>query len=332
MSEGSSTTARPIDVELYLAGGHRHQLTLPEDSPLLVDLFSALSTGGAQGGFVQLPMREGRAACSFHVSQLVSVVTQPPVLVEAARPAVEEARPAPRPASQAQQPMPIEISQPGFTVVDDFLGPEEHADMLAYALANQEQFEPGTVAAQRTDHRENLVSMRFGQSAHATLLCNRLLTWLPVLCRSLDQPLFPLETVECQLTAGNDGHYYRIHNDSGHGETNPRALSCVYYFFRDPKAFEGGELRLYDAERQGDAVRPSKTFRVIQPVANRLVIFRSDAFHEVRPVKCPSGDFADSRFAVTTWLRRRDEDAAPNPDARFGWGQLRCGVVPPNFA
>ena len=34
-------------------------------------------------------------------------------------------------------------------------------------------------------------------------------------------------------------------------------------------------------------------------------------FHEAMPVRCPSGEFADSRFAITTWLHRADK-----PDAR----------------
>ena len=335
MSDGTAA-GRLIDIELYLAGGHSQRLSLSEGSPLLHRLFTALSSDGADGGFVQLPVRDGRAACSFHVSQLVAVVTQPPVVIQLDGAAAAETPQVGTEATQAigaahgitpepAAPEPaITIEQPRFAVVEDFLSPDEHADMLAYALTHQEQFEPGTVAAQRTSHRENLVSMQFAASAHATLLANRLLTWFPVLTKQLEQPCFALDAVESQLTAGNDGHYYRLHNDSGHGETNPRRLSCVYYFFRDPKAFEGGELRLYDTERQGEETRPSKTFRAIEPVSNRLVVFPSDAFHEVRPVSCLSGAFADSRFAVTTWLRHRAE---PDAEAAFGWGHLRCGAV-----
>lgn len=330
-----ATASRLIDIELYLAGGHSQRLSLPEDSPLLHQLFAALSSGGqggsTEGGFVQLPMRDGRAACSFHGSQLVAVVTQPPVVIQLdGQQAAATTQPAAVSAPMPVAPAPtITIEQPRFAVVEDLLSPDEHADMLAYALAHQEQFEPGTVAAERTSHRENLVSMQFAASAHAALLANRLLTWLPVLAKTLEQPLFPLDAVESQLTAGNDGHYYRLHNDSGHGEANPRRLSCVYYFFQDPKGFDGGELRLYDTERQGDDTRPSKSFRAIEPVSNRLVVFPSDAFHEVRPVSCPSRAFADSRFAVTTWLRCRAES---DPEATFGWGHLRYGEVPANFA
>ena len=65
------------------------------------------------------------------------------------------------------------------------------------------------------------------------------------------------------------------------------------------------------------------------PQANRLVVFPSEEFHEAMPVRCPSHAFADSRFAVTTWLHRA---ARLDPEATFGWGHLRCGVVAPQFA
>ena len=323
-----SESGRLIDVEIFLAGGHRHQLSLPEGSPHLVELFTALATGAGAGGFVQVPIKEGRAACSFHASQLVSVVTQPPVVIQDEAQGIGAGSAASEP-EESEDAAPITIRPSRYAILENFLSPREHGDMLAYALASQERFEPGTVAGNRDRRRENLVIMDFAASAHATLLQNRLLTWLPVVCQGLGVPLFPVQLVESQLTAGNDGHFYRLHNDSGEGEPSPRTLSCVYYFFRNPKGFSGGELRLHDTECQGEATRASRAFRVLEPVANRLVVFESDAFHEVRPVSCPSRDFADSRFAVTTWIRRRE---SPDPNATFGWGQLRFGTVPRNFA
>ena len=67
---------------------------------------------------------------------------------------------------------------------------------------------------------------------------------------------------------------------------------------------------------------------LVTPVSNRLVVFSSQEWHEMTPVRCPSRVFADSRFAVTSWIRRSNE---PDKDATFGWGHFRCGVVAPQF-
>ena len=96
-------------------------------------------------------------------------------------------------------------------IIDDFLSHDEHRDMLAYALASEAQFEAGTVTTSDAHYRQNLVIMNFHETAHSTLIRNRLLTWYPQMVQTLGMELFPLEAVESQLTASNDGHYYRAH-------------------------------------------------------------------------------------------------------------------------
>jgi len=43
----------------------------------------------------------------------------------------------------------------------------------------------------------------------------------------------------------------------------------------------------------------------IEPGRNGPLMFPSWAPHEVMPVNCPSGRFADSRFAINCWVYRR---------------------------
>ena len=130
------------------------------------------------------------------------------------------------------------------------------------------------------------------------------------------------------MTASNDGHYFRAHRDSGDPSTQARALSCVYYFFREPRAFAGGALRLYDTWQQGNDLRSTDSYKEIQPVSNRLVVFPSKAHHELMRIRCPSRKFEDSRFAITNWIRRTEK---PDPGATFGWGHLQYGRLPDNF-
>jgi Rps23 Pro-64 3,4-dihydroxylase Tpa1-like proline 4-hydroxylase len=306
---------RQVSLRIQLAGGHEHTVTLAEDAPELLALFTTLAVPGSEDGVLQLPLDGGRAACTFRKSQLVSIVSEPPVLADLSK------APAPEHAGR-----PMQIRRPRFVVIDDFLGPLEHRELLAYALASEEQFKAGTVSSYDPEHRQNLVVVDFGSSAHSQLIQNRLLIWFPLIARTLGMPVFPLASVESQLTAAGEGHFFKVHSDDGPGSS--RVLSCVYYLHRRPRGFAGGELRFYDRIDEGGSRRPAETFTAVDPVANRMVVFPSVELHEVMPVRCPSGEFADSRFAITNWLHRA---AVDDPAATFGWGHFRCGTVAPQF-
>lgn len=315
------TTIRDIALKIGLVGGHEHNVTLREDAPELLVLFSALSSTEPASRFVQLPIDGGKIACSFQTSQVVSIVSEPPVVLkhDDVTSLVRRESPSPRAS--------YKLRRPRFVVVDDFLSKREHDELLAYATISEKHYQAGTVTTYQPDIRQNLVILNFGESDHAKLLVNRLLTWFPLLTKTFGMPLFPLELVESQLTAAGDGYYFKVHSDEA--PDVPRVLSCVYYLHREPRGFAGGDLRLYDCIEEGDARRAAETFTAVAPTANRLVVFPSDEFHEAMPVRCRSGEFADSRFAVTTWLHRATN---LNPSARFGWGHFRCGVVAPQFA
>ncbi len=328
---GESTGPRMISVSLQLESGHQLELSLSEDSPELATLFRILASRGSNTiepveQFLQLPLENGKAACSFNSRQLVSVITQPPVVVQLERASVTEPEKR-EPAVETVLPQVV-VNTPRYMIIDNFLGPDEHQDMLAFALSQEDEFEAGTVEGNENPHRQNKVIMNFAETAQSRLLCNRLLTCLPLFTRELEMPLFPVGQVESQLTASNDGHYYHIHCDSGADETDHRAVTCVYYLFREPRPFNGGTLRLYDTVYQGDRRDASSSYREVEAVSNRLVIFPSSAHHELMRIRCPSRQFADSRFAITNWIQISPE---PQPDETFGWGHLHCGVVPSQF-
>ena len=310
-----SAAPRRVKVGIRLRGRHREDVILDEDSEALKDLFVALA-GGSEG-LLQIPGDGGRRALTFHCSQLVAVVTEPPVVVD-----LQDEAPAERPRVQR-------VSRPRWLVIDDFLSPAEHEAMLRMAIESESQFTRGTTEGTESEHRTNRSFIDFGETIHARLIANRLLTWYPFLARGLGLPVEALEGVESQLTAARHGEFYRAHSDSPRErQKRGRRISCVYYFHREPKAFSGGELRLFDRLEDEHGHGAADTFHDIEPVRNRLVAFPSSDWHEVRPVRCPSGAFADSRFAVTNWLVSAD---APSPDTVHGWGHLRCGVVPEVF-
>jgi len=308
-------TLRDIQLRIRLAGGHEQAVTLREDAPELSAMFKALASPVPEDQLLQLPLDGGRAACSFRTSQIVSIQSEPPVVM------VLHKLPNAEPRAQR-----VRLRRPRFTVIDDFLGPQEHRELLAFALASEEQFKPGSVTSYDPDTRQNLVILSFGESVHSRLIQSRLLMWFPLLAKTFGMPVFPLAIVESQLTAAGEGHYFKVHCDDA--PNCPRMLSSVYYLHREPRGFAGGDLRLYDCVETDGTRRPADTFTTVEPVANRLVVFPSEEFHEAMPVRCPSREFADNRFAVTTWLHRAER---PDPSAVFGFGHFRCGIVAPQF-
>jgi Rps23 Pro-64 3,4-dihydroxylase Tpa1-like proline 4-hydroxylase len=117
----------------------------------------------------------------------------------------------------------------------------------------------------------------------------------------LGTPSFAPISFELELVAHGDGAFFTRHIDTyTRGQTRDRVISGVYYFHRQPKAFSGGELRLYALAKGGQMA----AFVDVQPDNDTLVCFPSWYPHEVLPVRCPSGRLEDSRFAVNCWVMR----------------------------
>ncbi len=95
-----------------------------------------------------------------------------------------------------------------------------------------------------------------------------------------------------------------MHRDADAEST--RELSFVYFFHAEPRQFYGGELRLYD-NRRVRGVAHADSSQLLSPRQDMLVIFPSDAPHELLPVRVPSGQFSDSRFTINGWIHRADE-------------------------
>ncbi|HEY1506276.1 MAG TPA: 2OG-Fe(II) oxygenase [Stellaceae bacterium] len=108
---------------------------------------------------------------------------------------------------------------------------------------------------------------------------------------------------EFEFCAYGDGGLFAEHHDIL-PRGRPRIVSCVYYFFREPVRFAGGELRLYAWPQF--AASAESAWIDIAPVCDSLVIFPSALRHEVRPVRCPSNDWRDQRFTINAWAYRPD--------------------------
>ena len=185
---------------------------------------------------------------------------------------------------------------------DNFLPPDEVALLMQTALTLEPKFVQSDVTDATQNYRKSL-SMEAPVNV-AELISARIRATYPVIIPRLGLRGVTFGRIECQLTANNDGSYFRIHTDAGHNNTLSRQLTFVYYFNSDPKGFEGGELRVYDDQVRNGKLARIDSFQVVQPRHNSIVFFQAAVMHEVTPVRVPSKQFRDSRFTVNGWIHR----------------------------
>ncbi len=139
-------------------------------------------------------------------------------------------------------------SLPRCVVLEEFLAPAELNELLSYTLMHEAQFKvsevisPGVQPRGAVDfeYRRSHVLMDLG--LHYDRFIDRLQNTLPRFLSKLGMQPFPVSRVEAQITASKDGDFFRWHNDNGQDEVSARRITFVYFFHREPKAFEGGEL------------------------------------------------------------------------------------------
>jgi Rps23 Pro-64 3,4-dihydroxylase Tpa1-like proline 4-hydroxylase len=190
-----------------------------------------------------------------------------------------------------------------YRVYRDFLDSETHASLLKWAIENEAKFQPTLIADGKQDPSQRL-SLRVRDFGPLKVIFHqRLLDLVPTLIADLRVTPFEPYKLSLELVANNDGAFFTRHVDTYLGEVrkvSDRALSAVYYFHGEPKAFSGGVFRLYGFAMKKDA----NNFVDFQPDQNTLLAFPSWAWHEVLPISCPSRRFSDSRFNVNCWVHR----------------------------
>jgi len=204
----------------------------------------------------------------------------------------------------------IDTASPGgVLVLDEFLAPQELERLMAYVAAHEADFvvseviAPGASAgAVDFEHRRSRVLCDLGE--HEAVITGRILSYLPRILPALGLEPFPITRVEAQITASNDGDFFRPHEDSGEPPLHTRELTFVYFFHREPKEFHGGELRIHDPREAGGENSGATSYRAIVPQQNQVVFFPSHLLHEITPVDCPSAAFPASRFTLNGWFHR----------------------------
>ena len=194
-------------------------------------------------------------------------------------------------------------------ILDEFLAPQELEELTRFALAHEPQFTASEVVAPTSErgvidyeHRRSRVLTDLEQ--YQELLLRRIKRVVPQVAHKLGMEEFAIAGVEAQITASNDGDFFRFHSDNASDRVAARHLTFVYFFHREPRQFEGGELRIHDARLEQDRYISAGSYQTIVPQQNQIVFFPCELLHEITPVKCPSRLFADSRFTLNGWLRQ----------------------------
>jgi SM-20-related protein len=201
-------------------------------------------------------------------------------------------------------------------VLDEFLAPAELANLTRFVLEHEADFSASTVVSRHVedsesdgeisgvinyDHRRSRVLMDLAQ--HQDVMLDRIKSVLPLVLDQLGMEEFAIADAEAQVTASNDGDFFHFHSDNGSERVRSRRLTFVYFFHREPRQFEGGELRIHDSHLKDETYVSDDTYQTIVPRQNQIVFFPCELLHEITPVKCASQRFADSRFTLNGWLR-----------------------------
>ncbi|NJS11873.1 MAG: proline hydroxylase [Microcoleus sp. CSU_2_2] len=304
------TKPQEVKVKILLTGGHQCTIALKSDAPLLHRLVKTLldhtnQTAGFSTLF-QIPIDDGRSALCFPGEHLVGLVTEPPIYLQQP--------PSQQPEIPLEIPVEIPLEIPAsappvndelisrYAQIDNFLTTAEKNKLIKYVLAKESQFVTTSTSTNAEDYRRSMVLHSFPEFSE--LMVNRIKAILPDVLRKLNLTSFAIGEIESQLTMHNDNNFYKLHNDSGSPDTATRFFTYVYYFNREPKAFSGGELLIYDSKIENNFYVADQSFRTVEPRNNSIVFFLSRYMHEVLPVSCPSKAFADSRFTINGWVRR----------------------------
>ncbi len=194
-------------------------------------------------------------------------------------------------------------------ILDEFLAPAELNTLLQHVLAHEADFQssevvfPG-VAGGMVDHDHRRSRILTQPNGHEAVVVDRIRpSWTRILSKLKHAP-FVSSGVEAQITASNDGDFFRWHSDNAQEVSAPREITFVYFFHREPKSFHGGELRIYDSSWENGGYVPMNNYRTVVPQQNQIVLFASSLAHEITPVVCSSRAFADSRFTVNGWFHK----------------------------
>jgi SM-20-related protein len=283
---------KTIAVTLLLAGGHQRRVKLDAADTTLLSLLEVIAKRGdekTKATVFNLEMDDGGGSLFFAASDLIALSTSPPVSIDLQ---IENKK--------------IEFSR---VIKENYFPSEVVAALLKHVERNSAKFKPSkvidTIKAIDVRRKERRSLVLKDLADFESMFCERILSELPATLAALQIPSFRISEIELQITSHNDGHYFQRHRDSGVTVCS-RIVTFVYYFYNEPRAFEGGQLRLFNGTLENESYSCGEVAVDLNPTSNTMVYFPSACYHEVLPVKCSSGKFRDSRFTVNGCVRMEE--------------------------
>jgi SM-20-related protein len=273
-----------VRVKLMLRGGHGWEFCCKDGDPIVLGLISALPGADITGnlppdGLVQIETRTGERLFLTR-SSLVSVeivpVANPLTFLGIKRLA----------APSASFPTGASVPSP-FVLANDMLPDDVHPALIAHVLSQD---------AEAVRSHSGMRELDLGplEEPVAKALRSQLARGVAI----LDIPDQAEVELRLRLFAIGDAQAVSW-------EPNPAdVLYMMYHFYKQPKGFTGGGIRLFDG-RTENGIRPAMaSFRDVEIGNNDMLIFPEKVVGAGLPVRCPTRAFADGLFVVRGIMRR----------------------------
>jgi hypothetical protein len=266
-----------VQVKLWLQGGHVWEFCCDEADPIIFGLVSALPGADVGGnlphdGLIQLETRTGERVFLAR-SSVVSVNVLPIADELQFLSAKRLASPVPSPIQGAWTPSP-------FAMASGVLPSEIHRALVAYALtasiAQAPQVEPSEL---KLGPLEEPITKEFRTHLHKS-------------CAALGLSEFLEFDLQLRLFAVGNGNAVRW-------ESAPEnTLLMIYHCYKQPKAFTGGGIRLFDRRMDQDETGSAIAFRDIEIDDNGALIFPSGVVSAGLPIHCEPNAFDNGLFVL----------------------------------
>ena len=203
-----------------------------------------------------------------------------------------------------------------FVRIENFLPRAEHERVLAIALSLAPRFSKARLGGGEDRHvdesrRRGLAVEQVGCNALRRLLVPRLARFLSSIQERLRLGPRTHRFSHIDFAAYPHGNFGGAHCDASPRPYPRLNLNAVYFFHRQPLAFTGGDLLLYDTDVE-TALSSRAAFSRIAPTSNSLVLLPTSYFHAVTQVASRSSELADARLSAC-WSVEEDPEASDLP-------------------
>lgn len=193
-----------------------------------------------------------------------------------------------------------------FLKCEHMLPPDELEELWQYTLQHERKFRAATVGVDE--------GLKLDEEKRKTLVLTEIEKFRPFITEIIYQKIPILKQIfniteinpthiDLKITNHLDKYFFHIHKDDiSHSLRNDRRIvSFILFFYKQPKAFDGGDLLLFDTDKKKQSYKISN-FTRIACENNTMIFFPSEFFHCIDPVRLANNCFEYGRFALSGHL------------------------------